>query len=167
MPESHKAEKRRVQKANREAGIGDAAGRIVRVKVSCIARTLQHVYHHHMKNLRLPLLNVAISVSDRPCAVKQDAPTMVKCTVCGIELRVTKSNTELKAHSEGKHSSTMDACFPEAAAHAAAAAAAAAVPSSGSGSAKAAAKPKKDNDLSALLSAGLTGGKAPAKAARK
>jgi Zinc-binding len=92
---------------------------------------------------------------------------MVKCTVCGIELRVTKSNTELKTHSEGKHSSTMDACFPEAAVIAAAAAAAAAAPSSSSGSAKAAAKPKKDNDLSALLSAGLTGGKAPGKPARK
>jgi ribosomal protein L34E len=32
MPESHKAEKRRVQKANRAAGIGDEAGRIQRVK---------------------------------------------------------------------------------------------------------------------------------------
>ena len=32
MPESHKAEKKRMQKANREAGIGDESGRIVRVK---------------------------------------------------------------------------------------------------------------------------------------
>ena len=32
MPESHKAEKKRIQKANREAGIGDESGRIVRVK---------------------------------------------------------------------------------------------------------------------------------------
>lgn len=32
MPESHKAEKRRIQKANRAAGIGDASGRLVRVK---------------------------------------------------------------------------------------------------------------------------------------
>jgi hypothetical protein len=48
MPESHKAEKRRVQKANREAGIGDAAGRIVRVKVSCISRTLRHLHELHV-----------------------------------------------------------------------------------------------------------------------
>ena len=32
MPESHKAEKRRVQKANRAAGIGDENGRLTRVK---------------------------------------------------------------------------------------------------------------------------------------
>ena len=32
MPESHKAEKKRIQKANRAAGIGDESGRIVRVK---------------------------------------------------------------------------------------------------------------------------------------
>eukprot|EP00978_Attheya_sp_CCMP212_P010146 scaffold24345_cov64-Attheya_sp.AAC.3 len=32
MPESHKAERRRVMKANREAGIGDETGRIVREK---------------------------------------------------------------------------------------------------------------------------------------
>ena len=32
MPESHKAEKRRIQKANRAAGIGDESGRLVRVK---------------------------------------------------------------------------------------------------------------------------------------
>lgn len=32
MPESHKAAKKRIQKANREAGIGDETGRIVREK---------------------------------------------------------------------------------------------------------------------------------------
>jgi hypothetical protein len=73
MPESHKAEKKRMQKANRAAGIGDESGRIVRVK---------------------------------------DAPIMMKCTVCMFELKVTKTNAELKAHSEGKHSKTLDECFP-------------------------------------------------------
>lgn len=34
MPESHKAEKRRIQKANRAAGLGDESGRLVRVKVA-------------------------------------------------------------------------------------------------------------------------------------
>lgn len=77
MPESHKAEKRRMQKANRAAGIGDESGRIVRVK---------------------------------------DPGTMVKCTVCLFELKVTKTNSELKAHSEGKHSKTLDECFPGSAA---------------------------------------------------
>uniref|UniRef100_A0A7S4N5C1 Uncharacterized protein n=1 Tax=Odontella aurita TaxID=265563 RepID=A0A7S4N5C1_9STRA len=32
MPESNKAAKRRIQKANRKAGIGDETGRLVRVK---------------------------------------------------------------------------------------------------------------------------------------
>ena len=32
MPESHKAAKRRIQKANRAAGIGDETGRIIREK---------------------------------------------------------------------------------------------------------------------------------------
>jgi hypothetical protein len=73
MPESHKAEKRRMQKANRAAGIGDESGRIVRVK---------------------------------------DAPIMLKCSVCMFELKVTKTNAELKAHSEGKHSKPLEECFP-------------------------------------------------------
>jgi hypothetical protein len=34
MPESHKAEKRRIQKANRAAGIGDESGRQFRQKVA-------------------------------------------------------------------------------------------------------------------------------------
>jgi hypothetical protein len=77
MPESHKAEKKRMQKANRAAGIGDESGRIVRVK---------------------------------------DPGHFVKCTVCLFELKVTKTNAELKAHSEGKHSKTLDECFPGSAA---------------------------------------------------
>ena len=69
MPESHKAEKKRIQKANREAGIGDEAGRIVRVK---------------------------------------DEKPKGRCTVCQQEIVFTRTNTEAKAHAEGKHGSTMD-----------------------------------------------------------
>jgi len=65
MPESHKAERRRVQKSNRAAGIGDEDGRIpVRVK---------------------------------------DPGTLLKCLICLSEFKVTKTNTELKAHALGKH----------------------------------------------------------------
>ena len=74
MPESHKAEKRRIQKANRAAGIGDADGRLLsRVK---------------------------------------GAPKMMCCTICQHELKCTKTNTELKMHSESKHGKTIDVCFP-------------------------------------------------------
>ena len=69
MPESHKAEKKRMQKANREAGIGDESGRIVRVK---------------------------------------DEKPKGRCTVCQQEIVFTRTNTEAKAHAEGKHGSTMD-----------------------------------------------------------
>jgi hypothetical protein len=38
---------------------------------------------------------------------------MAKCTMCGLEVRTTKTNTELKAHSEAKHSTfTFAECFP-------------------------------------------------------
>ena len=69
MPESHKAEKKRMQKANREAGIGDESGRIVCVK---------------------------------------DEKPKGRCTVCQQEIVFTRTNTEAKAHAEGKHGSTMD-----------------------------------------------------------
>ena len=68
MPESHKAEKRRLQKANRAEGIGDENGRIMRVK---------------------------------------DEKPKGKCTVCNQEITFTKTNTEAKAHAEGKHGSTI------------------------------------------------------------
>ena len=81
MPESHKAERRRVQKANRAAGIGDENGRI-------------------------------------PARVKEP-PKMANCTICQQEMKITKTNTELKAHAESKHGKTLEDCFPGAAAIAA------------------------------------------------
>lgn len=80
MPESNKAAKKRIQKANREAGIGDESGRLVRVK---------------------------------------DPPKMALCSVCQHELKITKTNTELKVHAESKHGKTLDECFTGAAAIAA------------------------------------------------
>ena len=76
---------------------------------------------------------------------------MSKCTKCSLDMRVTKTNTELRNHSDAKHNSTIEECFPDAPASAAAMIAAAAPAATVS-------KPKaKDNsDLSALLSAGLS-----------
>mmetsp|Transcript_13454 Transcript_13454/g.27459 ORF Transcript_13454/g.27459 Transcript_13454/m.27459 type:complete len:129 (-) Transcript_13454:153-539(-) len=73
MPESNKAAKKRQQKANRAAGIGDESGRIVRVK---------------------------------------EAAKMARCNICEAELKITKTNTELKAHAEGKHGKTCEEVFP-------------------------------------------------------
>ena len=73
MPESNKAAKRRIQKANREAGIGDESGRMVREKA---------------------------------------AKEMVKCTVCGVDMAITKTCADMKSHAESKHDSTLEACFP-------------------------------------------------------
>mmetsp|Transcript_13147 Transcript_13147/g.16605 ORF Transcript_13147/g.16605 Transcript_13147/m.16605 type:complete len:136 (+) Transcript_13147:74-481(+) len=75
MPESNKAKIRRLQKANRAAGIGDEMGRL-------------------------------------PARIK-DAAVMMKCVVCFAEFKVTKTNTELKAHAESKHGkANYEECFP-------------------------------------------------------
>ena len=76
MPEGHKAERKRQQKQNIAAGIGDENGRI-------------------------------------PHRIKADAQ-MVKCADCQQEMKITKTNTELKMHAENKHGKTLAVCFPEA-----------------------------------------------------
>ena len=74
MPESNKQAKKRIQKANRAAGIGDEHGRL---------------------------------------APREKAPPkLMCCTICQHELKVTKTNTELIAHSESKHGKSIDECFP-------------------------------------------------------
>ena len=74
MPGSHKVARAKEMKANREAGIGNEKGQIVRVKAPEV---------------------------------------MVKCTVCGQELRMTKSNTEAHMHWTQKHPTNLfDSCFP-------------------------------------------------------
>jgi len=74
MPESGKMKTKRLQKANREAGLGDAQGRL-------------------------------------PTRVK-DPIKYSKCTICFQELAITKTNTELTAHSQSKHGKLIDECFP-------------------------------------------------------
>ena len=47
-----------------------------------------------------------------PSRVKA-AEVMAKCTICSTEIRMTKTNTEARQHSESKHpSSTFAICFP-------------------------------------------------------
>mmetsp|Transcript_26225 Transcript_26225/g.62323 ORF Transcript_26225/g.62323 Transcript_26225/m.62323 type:complete len:128 (-) Transcript_26225:369-752(-) len=121
MPESNKAAKKRIQKANRAAGIGDENGRLTRVK---------------------------------------DPPKKSVCTVCQHEMTITKTNTELKLHSESKHGKTIEECFPGASAVAAELIAAVAKPKGGGGGASKPSKKKQDAaGLDDLLNAGLSGGK--------
>ncbi len=121
MPESHKAEKRREQRNNIAAGIGDENGRIVRVKTAAI---------------------------------------MIRCTICGSELKATKTNTELTQHADSKHSKPTEECVPGAAAAAAELIAIAgakdarSAPTAGT-STPAASTKKKNDDLDSLLDAGL------------
>jgi len=125
MPESNKAAKRRVQKANRAAGIGDEQGRIVREK---------------------------------------EPPKMSSCTVCQQEMKITKTNTELKAHATSKHGKTIEECFPGAKETAAELAAAVggkgeSKGSGGGGMTKAERKKKEAAGMDDMLSAGLNAGK--------
>lgn len=132
MPESNAAAKKRIQKANRAAGIGDEQGRLVRVK---------------------------------------DPPKMSKCTVCQLEMTITKTNTELGLHATSKHGKELDECFPGAAAVAAELVALAGLKSKGGGTpadtrgsttgglTKAQRKKKGEDDMLGLLDVGLTKGK--------
>jgi hypothetical protein len=125
MPESNAAAKRRMQKANRAAGLGDDQGRMVRVK---------------------------------------DAPKLSKCTVCQLEMKITKTNTELITHASNKHGNILDECFPGAAAVsaelvAAVSAKGGAATATAAGPTKKQSKAKANADMGDLLSAGLSVGK--------
>ena len=129
MPESNAAAKRRQQKANRAAGIGDEMGRLIRVK---------------------------------------EPPKKSLCTVCQIELVITKTNAELKIHAENKHGKTVEECFPGATAIQQELIAAVSKggkgggsggKSSGDGMTKAEKKKKQAAAMDDLLSAGLSAGK--------
>ena len=121
MPESNHAAKKRQQKKNRELGLGDEQGRLIRTK---------------------------------------EPPKMSKCTVCQLDLKITKTNTELIAHAN-KHTSTLEACFPGSTAIAAELLAATAkkggaTAAGGDGTTKAEKKAKSDAGLDDLLNAGLS-----------
>lgn len=93
----------------------------------------------------------------------KEPPKMSKCTICQLEMKITKTNTELTAHAASKHSSTLDECFPGAAAISAELAAATSKKngggSSGGGLTKAQQKKKNEAGVDDLLSAGLASGK--------
>ena len=126
MPESNKMAKKRIQKANRAAGIGDDMGRLVREK---------------------------------------EPPKLSQCTVCQMEMKITKTNTELTAHATSKHGKTIEECFPGAKKISAELVAALAGgkgkdgKGKGDGMTKAERKKKEAAGLDDLLSAGLGGGK--------
>lgn len=97
-----------------------------------------------------------------PSRVKAEEK-MAKCTVCGQEIRVTKTNTEHKTHFENRHgTSTFAACFPGIFDPTAAPLPTAAVESAGSGSTSTVAaiaaepvKPKKKKEDLSFLDAAL------------
>lgn len=95
----------------------------------------------------------------------KDPPKTSNCVICQQEMRITKTNTELTAHSEGKHGLTLEECFPGAskvAEELLAATSKKGAKGSGddsSGLTKAQRKAKNDNALDDLLNAGLSAGK--------
>ena len=87
---------------------------------------------------------------------------MSLCSICQLELKITKTNTELSAHATGKHGSTLEECFPGAGAVAAELAAATAKKGGGDvkqGETKAQKKKKADAGFDDMLNAGLKSGK--------
>ena len=88
---------------------------------------------------------------------------MMNCSVCQQEMKITKTNTELKMHAEGKHGKTIDDCFPGAqdvaADMAAAEKAKGGSGGAGGGPTKAEKKKKAATQMDDLLSAGLSTGK--------
>ena len=94
----------------------------------------------------------------------KDPPKMSKCTICQIELKITKTNTELTAHASSKHGKTLEECFPGA--HETALELIAALQKGGGttsgggdGTTKAGRKAKDAAGLDDLLNAGLSAGK--------
>ncbi len=127
---------------------------------------------HKAERRRQLKQNVAAGIGDDngriPPRVKAEAQ-MARCAECQCELKITKTNTELKLHSENKHGKTIDICFPEAEAISAEMR-----QSSASGGKKKDAnatsgKAKKTSkaDLDALLLAGMNGGPGAKKKGKK
>jgi hypothetical protein len=94
----------------------------------------------------------------------KEPPKLSNCTICQQEMKITKTNTELKSHAESKHASTLEECFPGSTAVAAELAAGAAAGKKGKGRDDASGgttkkKSKGDAGMDDLLSAGLGAGK--------
>ena len=95
----------------------------------------------------------------------KEAPKMSKCTICQLEMKITKTNTELTAHATSKHGKTLDDCFPGAKEISAEMAAAVGgkggkgAGGGGGGPTKAERKKKDAAAFDDMLSAGLSAGK--------
>ena len=120
-------------------------------------------------NARRLKANRAAGVGDEtgrlPSRVKTEA-IMICCEICKSELKVTKTNTELKLHAEGKHGKTLEECFVGAEGHAKeinarleAGKKGSGGKSSGGGLTKAEQKKKNADGAFDMLSAGLAGKK--------
>jgi len=114
---------------------------------------------------RIQKQNRALGIGDeqgRLVRVK-DPPKMSQCTVCQMEMRITKTNTELTAHATSKHGSTLEECFPGAKETAEEMVAALSKDKGGdsgaSGPTKAQRKAKTAAGMDDLLNAGLSAGK--------
>ena len=70
---------------------------------------------HKAENARRKKQNIAAGIGDEngriAPRVKAEAK-IARCIECQAELKITKTNTELKLHSENKHGKTIDICFP-------------------------------------------------------
>ena len=108
--------------------------------------------------------NVAAGVGDENGRMvrQKDAPKMSKCALCQHEMRVTKTNTELTAHSTSKHAKSLEDCFPGATAlqnELIAVANGGGAKAAPQGPTKAQKKAAAAADLDALLNAGVAGSK--------
>lgn len=89
---------------------------------------------------------------------QKEPPKISKCTICQHELKITKTNTEIIAHSVSKHNqSDIEICFPGATQTAKdlIAATTKTPTSTTTGSSTTTSKKSKDTNLDDLLSAGL------------
>mmetsp|Transcript_33062 Transcript_33062/g.37010 ORF Transcript_33062/g.37010 Transcript_33062/m.37010 type:complete len:136 (+) Transcript_33062:94-501(+) len=118
-------------------------------------------------NARRLKSNRAAGIGDEmgriPARVKTEA-IMLCCSVCKSELKVTKTNTELRLHAESKHGKTLEECFAGAEEHAKALVekanagkkGGAGKNSGGDGMTKKERKKKGEDGANDLLSAGLS-----------
>ena len=94
----------------------------------------------------------------------KEPPKMSLCTVCHLEMKITKTNTELTAHSTSKHGKPLEECFPGAKETALELIALVQKDKAGgsdtaAGTTKAARKASSTAGLDDLLNAGLSAGK--------
>lgn len=128
---------------------------------------------HKAERRRAQKQNAAKGIGDEngriPARVKVEAK-MASCSECQHELKITKTNTELKMHSENKHGKTIAICFPGAEEISAELQNSVATGGKKGKDAKArAGKGKKASkeDLAALLLAGVNGGPGSKKKGKK